>query len=598
MDFNGSYQIQNAPEGETKLTGLPVARGLAIGNLIPLHGGKRQFFRAVIPEEKIVHEIDRLERAIARSFTRLKRLSKESSDLPSHANILDAQLAILEGGSFIDRIREMIHDDKVNAEWAVSIVGDDHIARIRALPDEHLRERYLDVEDVVELILSSFSKQKGAVGHVPHGSVIAAEELRPSTLVDLGRNIVGCVTEHGGWTSHTFILAREMGIPAVTGIPNLLRLVERGQVVLIDGFNGEVIINPAETTIQRYVGHRRSTPVPSEKGIESTNAPIKTLDGREITIRVNADSVKNVRRARSAGAKGIGLFRTEALFSRFNGFPTERQQYETFIRLADAAGPDGIKVRTFDISARRSDTAVAFREKNPALGLRGIRLALEDTTQLRAQFRAILRASAHSQVDVILPMVAGIQEILDARSIFETERDRLKNAAVCVGNPSFGVMIEVPSAVMIVDRILDHVDFVCLGTNDLVQYLLAVDRDNESVANWFRTLHPAVISAISTVLEAGKRAAKPVIVCGEMAGSPFYTPLLIGLGAVEFSMNPNSIGRVAKVIRGIAYEEVLELVKQVRNLSLAEEIERHIITTIQEKWIHLFPEDFLTLRKI
>ncbi|QYO66996.1 phosphoenolpyruvate--protein phosphotransferase [Leptolyngbya sp. 7M] len=580
------------------MTGLPVARGLAIGNLIPLHGGKRQFFRAVIPKEKIVHEIDRLERAIARSFTRLKRLSKESSDLPSHANILDAQLAILEGGSFIDRIREMIRDDKVNAEWAVSIVGDDHIARIRALPDEHLRERYLDVEDVVDLILSSFSKQKGAVRHVPHGSIIAAEELRPSTLVDLGRNIAACITEHGGWTSHTFILAREMGIPAVTGIANLLRLVERGQRVLINGFNGEVIINPTNATIEHYVGRRRSTPSRGAAAITSTNGPIKTLDGREITIRVNADSAKNARRARTIGAKGIGLFRTESLFSRFNGFPTERQQYETFIRLADAAGSDGIKVRTFDIGSRQAETAIALREKNPALGLRGIRLALEETTQLRAQFRAILRASAHHPVDVILPMVAGIQEILDARSIFDTERDRLKNVGVSVGNPSFGVMIEVPSAVLIVDRILENVDFLCLGTNDLVQYLLAVDRDNEGVANWFRTLHPAVIAAISTVLEAGKRAAKPVIVCGEMAGSPFYTPLLIGLGAVDFSMNPNSIGRVTKVIRGIAYEEVLELVKQVRTLSIAEEIEKHMMTTIQKKWIHLFPEDFLTLRKI
>jgi phosphotransferase system enzyme I (PtsI) len=410
--------------------------------------------------------------------------------------------------------------------------------------------------------------------------------------------IAGCLTEHGGWTSHAFILAREFGIPAVTGIPNVLRLLGNEQTVLIDGFRGEVILSPTAATLEKRANGTKQMPAaePAEK-IKDISS-IKTIDGHLIKIRVNGDNVKSVKKALQLGASGIGLFRTESLINRYNGFPTENQQVEAISKLGKAAGNSGIKVRTFDVGARQFEINLGVREKNPALGLRGIRLALEEKEHLRTQFRSILRASATCKVDVILPMVAGIQEIRESRSLFEEERSQLLKTGAKVGEVKFGVMIEVPSAVLIVAEIFEEVDFVCLGTNDLVQYLLAVDRDNESVADWFRTLHPAVIRAVSQVLDAGTKAAKPVVICGEMAGSPFYTPLLIGLGASDFSMNLNSIERVRNLVRGIAYEEALNLAVQVRSLRTADEIEDLIMENIERKWTHLFPSEFLSLRKI
>jgi phosphoenolpyruvate-protein kinase (PTS system EI component) len=238
------------------------------------------------------------------------------------------------------------------------------------------------------------------------------------------------------------------------------------------------------------------------------------------------------------------------------------------------------------------------REKNPALGLRGIRLSLTESDQMRQQFRALLRAAANEKVDVLLPMVNGVREIREAKAIMIEEADRLRSQSIPVRQPNFGGMIEIPSAVFVVDQIIEEVDFLCLGTNDLVQYLLAVDRDNEAVADWFRTLHPAVIRSIAKVIKTGTDASKPVVVCGEMAGSPFYTPMLIGLGATEFSMNLHSLDRVMTVIRGIAFEEAAQLVKTIEECSTAEEVEALIASAIQEKWLHLYPENFLEQRKI
>jgi Phosphoenolpyruvate-protein kinase (PTS system EI component in bacteria) len=315
-------------------------------------------------------------------------------------------------------------------------------------------------------------------------------------------------------------------------------------------------------------------------------------------MRVNAESIDSVEKAKTLGARGVGLYRSESLFNLRNNFPTEEEQFDIYCSIAKAAGADGAKFRTFDLGIGQISHMASTREKNPALGLRGIRLSLTERDQMRQQFRALLRASATEKVDLLLPMVSGVQEIREAKAIMSEEAERLRSRSIAIGEPSFGAMIEVPSAVFVVDQIIEEVDFLCLGTNDLVQYLLAVDRDNESVADWFRTLHPAVVKAIANVLTAGVKAGKPVVVCGEMAGSPFYTPMLIGLGATEFSMNLHSIERVMCVIRGIAFEEAVELAKVLNECSTAQETESQIALTIKEKWLHLYPTNFLEQRKI
>jgi phosphoenolpyruvate-protein kinase (PTS system EI component) len=279
------------------------------------------------------------------------------------------------------------------------------------------------------------------------------------------------------------------------------------------------------------------------------------------------------------------------LFDRFKGFPTESQQYDAYKEIAEFAGEDGVRIRTFDLGPEQVYGNSHSREKNPALGLRAIRFGLAYNRQLRVQIRAILRASHGKNIDLVIPMVSGIGEIRDVREVVEREKEALSSKGIPIGNPGIGAMVEVPSAVILIDQIVRATDLVCLGTNDLVQYLLAVDRDNEAVAGWFRTLHPAVIRALRSVIDATSQAGKPLVVCGEMAGSPFYLPLLLGMGATELSMNVNSILRVRKVISGIAYQETLDLAREVDACVTADEVESALERHIHDKWSHLIQPD-------
>jgi len=275
------------------------------------------------------------------------------------------------------------------------------------------------------------------------------------------------------------------------------------------------------------------------------------------------------------------------LFNRFKGFPTENQQYEAYREIAEYAGDDGVKIRTFDLGPEQVYGQSHGREKNPALGLRAIRLGLEDTRHLRTQLRAILRASHNNKIDIVIPMVSGVEEIIKVRELIESETSALATKGIPVGDPRLGAMIEVPSAVLLIDQIVKETDLVCLGTNDLVQYVLGVDRDNESVAGWFRTLHPAVLGAVKAVIKAASDAEKSLVICGEMAGSSFYLPLLIGMGATELSMNVNSILRIRKVISGIAYQETITLAQEAEKCRTADGVEAALERHINEKWSHL-----------
>jgi phosphoenolpyruvate-protein phosphotransferase (PTS system enzyme I) len=489
-----------------------------------------------------------------------------------------------------EKIAQTIREEMVNAEWAVKLVSDEYFARFKAIPDEHFRDRVVDLEDVVERILIGLGAGPHFSIRLESGSIIAAKDLRPSTIIELHRQRpAALITEHGGWTSHTFILARELNIPAVTGLKKILRRLNTGDQVVVDGYAGEVIIHPTANTIEKYQQTRREPPA-GLGPFPKFSSPVKTLDGRAITLRANADLPDTYDRAKALGAQGIGLFRSEFLFNRYNGFPSERQQVVAYRRLARACGEDGVKIRTFDIGAGQLLDRNEDRERNPALGLRAIRLGLNNREQLRVQLRSILRASSGFSVDIIIPMVTELGEMRHVRRIMKEESRDLEECGKAFGSPRLGAMIEVPAAVMIVDELLSECDFLCLGTNDLVQYLLAVDRDNENVAGWFRTLHPAVIRAVKEVLDAGKRSGKSIVVCGEMAGSPFYVPILIGLGATELSMNINSLSRIASVISSIAYEEAAELVKEIRGLPTVDEVEETVRARFTERWHHLYPE--------
>ena len=580
--------------GEIRLQGLAVSRGIAIGSVVCLFGANRQFYRIQRPGSEISLEIERVRSAHQRAAAQLEHLisSQSANNVSSSTGILAAQTAILNDPSLSGEIESEILNLEVNTEWAVKVVIDRFIANLRSNADKHLRERYSDVGDVAERILAALGGNRRHP-KLKQESILAASELRPSTLVELsGAMPAGIIASHGGWTSHTFILAREMKIPAVAGISNALRYLSTGDTAIVDGYHGEVIINPTQETLIEYKTRAEKPYELNHFGDEVPSETKETLDGRRIYIRANSDLPSVYRKARQLGAEGIGLYRAEFLFNKFNGFPSERQQFDAYRDIAKSAADDGARIRLFDIGIGQIMDHGVEREKNPALGLRAVRLGLVLRQELETQIRAIIRASFYGRLDIVIPMVSGLTEVNAIKEIVQSETQALQRKRIRTGTPGIGIMIEVPSAVFLIKKLIATVDFVCLGTNDLIQYLLAVDRDNESVADWFQTLHPAVINAVGTVLSAAAEVGKPAVVCGEMAGSPYYIPILVGLGATELSMNANAIGNARKLINGIAYEEARLLAAEIAKCDTSEEIERVLNKAIRQKWLHLYPQGF------
>jgi len=584
---NGS-QSRSEKGSETRLHARPVSRGVAVGQVVTIHGDNKQFYRTPIPREQVDKEIARYRTAHRAASRQLAQVGTSLESSSNSAAIFDVHRAILEDSSLSEKIESVITGDRINAEWAVKLVTDEYIAKYRAIPDEHFRDRYIDVEDIADQLQTALGGKRHAI-RIPRGSIIAAKEIRPSTIAELGsQHLGGIITESGGWTSHSFILARELEIPAVTGVRKLLRRVKTGDTVLLDGFDGTVFLNPEDGTVDS-VRHsrnfRRTVASPPALPIGETT---KTLDGREIKIRANFDIAASFRRAKDLGARGIGLFRSEYLFNRFKGFPGEAEQIKIYREIGDFAGSDRARIRTFDLSLSQIVERSDRRDKNPALGLRGVRLSLTHQKHFRTQLRALLQASVERDIDVIIPMVSGVDEIRVVKELLTEEAEALTKRGVPIGQPRLGAMIELPAAVFSIDQLLEELDCICIGTNDLVQYTLGVDRDNETVANWFRSLHPSVVAALKTVIEAATAKNMPAVVCGEMAGSPFYIPILLGLGATELSMNVNSITRIRRVITGIAYEETRELRDRVLTCSTIEEVESTARAFVLERWSHLF----------
>ncbi len=585
-------------KNEIRLNARAVSRGIAIGKIICLHGRKRQFYKINLEASKIEREIRRFRAAARMATRRLKKISTDQTD-KTRANIFDAHLLILEDKTLHTKIEANISERKINAEWAVKIVTDDYIARYKTVADEYLRERYIDLEDVAERLLTALGGGGKLNLQLEKNSIIVAKEVKPSTLIELVESQpLAIITENGGWTSHTFILAREMNLPAVTGLKRILRRVKNGDEVIVDGFDGQIILHPPPETREKY----ELKAVEFQKDInaagETSKGRLLTLDGKEIKIRANLDLPKGYAEAKRFGAQGIGLYRSEFLFNQFKGFPSEDEQIKAYRKIAKSAGVEGVRIRTFDLSVEQLTDETAEREKNPALGLRAVRLSLTHPKEFRGQIRAILQAAAaENNISVVLPMISDVAEIRRVRRIIESEQEKLKRRKIAFGNPPLGAMIEVPAAVLTIDEIAAEVEFLCLGTNDLVQYLLAVDRDNETVADWFRSLHPAVLRALKTIFRAAEKRNIPAVVCGEMAGSPVYVPILLGLGAAELSMNVHSMPRVRRVVSKIALEETRELVKKLETCRTADTVETAVSEFYREKWAHLFPEDVFSPKK-
>lgn len=575
---------------ERRIAATAVSRGIGVGKAVFLLDSSPQTRRSELDDAGVQVEINRLSSAVAVSVAELKKLADEKKDSPS-AEVFGVHQLILES-SFSSSVEDAIHREKCDAETAIRQVTQQLAERQRSVDDRHIADKYIDLKDIADRLIKNLGRESTNVG-TTSGAIYVVTELTPSRLTELAKtHPKGIVSEQGGWTSHASIIAREMKIPMITGIRFGDERIREGDVLVVDGVHGELIVGPTNETLRSLetyeIGHI------SHGGLSHGDPNfLVTADGVEIVIRANADSVEAFDKGRLAGARGIGLYRSEAIFNKFGGFPDEATQIEAYREIAVAAGEDGVRIRTFDVSVDQLPDGIKITERNPSLGLRSIRLSLTHEDHFRTQVRAVLQASHGQNIDIILPMVGGVNDVVRLKKIINEEQQQLKADAIATGEPLIGAMIEIPSAVLTAAEIARHVDLLCLGTNDLVQYLLAVDRDNEAVAGWYETLHPAVLRAVSQVIKVSNDTGVPLTVCGEIARSPFYVPLLLGLGAREMSMNVNAVAQIRRLVSFLDVRKCKELVDLIEHSETAEEIEDVLRKYYETHWRLLFPAELL-----
>ncbi|MDT4898761.1 MAG: phosphoenolpyruvate-protein phosphotransferase system enzyme [Acidobacteriota bacterium] len=580
-------------EQEERWRGRGVSEGVALGRVLRVFNGTRQVYRATLDEKDIGREVRRLRAAIRLARRQLLAIkARAEKELGAdHAYIFDAHLLMLEDRKLLDDVEKYISEERANAEWAVKVAADRLLAVYAEIKDDYLRERGSDIEDVTQRILVALSGEGLDYRKLTEDAIIVAEDLLPSAVAELDfEHARAIATDAGGWTSHTAIIARGLRIPAVVGLRDLHRRAQTGDQVVVDAQQGIVILHPSAETVKHYKALiTNSSGVRHLPASEDGRGPLLMLDGKEITLRANVELPAEYEDVRRYGARGIGLYRSEFLLSHKGAMPSEEEQCEAYREVAELAGEDGATIRLFDLGGEKFGGATTETERNPALGLRAIRFSLRQEEVLRTQARAILRAAAYGHLDIVLPMVSDVTDVRRAKRLINEERARLDSEGKKSGRVKIGAMIEVPSAVMTADKVAREVDFFSLGTNDLVQYLLAVDRGNEDVADWFRSLHPAVLQSIERTLDAARKALIPAVVCGEMASTPAYVVVLIGLGATDLSMTPSSIPRVRRTIAGIKHADAQEIALACLECETADDVEELVRVRLSKNWPHLFP---------
>ncbi len=582
---------------EESWRGLAVSEGLVVGRVLRIHAGAHQVYRATIDEADIERETRRFRAAVRLARMQLLKVKARAEKKlgADHAYIFDAHLLMLEDRKLLDEIESFIRLERANAEWAVKVVADRLLAVYAEIKDDYLRERGSDIEDVTQRILFALSGGVDArARQLKDDAVIVAENLLPSAVAELDfEHARAIATDAGGWTSHTAIIARGLGIPAIVGLRDLHRRARTGDMIVVDANRGEIVLHPSQATLEKFqtgTTRRRDTRVASA---ETAREPLLTQDQIEIFLRANVELPAEFAGIRKFGAHGIGLYRSEFLLTQRGTLPSEDEQCEAYKKIAALAGEDGATVRLFDLGGDKIGNPLAGAEHNPALGLRAIRYCLRHPDLLRIQSRAVLRAAAHGHLNIVLPMVADVRDVRRAKEIINEERVKLESEKVKIGAVRIGAMIEVPSAALLARSIAREVDFFSLGTNDLVQYLLAVDRSNEDVADWFRSLHPSVLQSLRSTLDAAREAGIPAVVCGEMAGTPAYAVILIGLGATDLSMTSSSIPRVRRVVAGIRLSEARDIATQCLECETADDVEELVRSEFSARWPQLFPAETL-----
>ncbi len=577
---------------QLRCKGLGVSDGVVLGRVLRFQEGTREVYRARIDDADLERERRRFRAAVRLSRRQLEaikdRAEKELGR--GHAYIFDAHLLFLEDAKLTRDVEDYIVKQRSNAEWAAKVVGDRLLSIYTQINDEYLRERGSDIEDVIQRLLANLTGEGRKYPNLSEDAVVVSRDLLPSTIAELDLSHVRAIaTDTGGWTSHMAIIARGLGLTAVVGLRDFYQRTRTGDQIIVDARRGEVILHPTAATIAEYEFSRGVPPAiaPNVTGVVESG-PVTTGDGVSIALRANVELPTEFQAVREFGACGVGLFRSEFLLSRPGLMISEEEQYEAYKALAEAAGSDGAVVRLFDVGGEIGNE-LKERERNPALGLRAVRFNLRNQQVMRTQVRAILRAAAVGQLSLVIPMIADVADVRSAQNVIAEELHNLTEASIPCAKVLIGAMIEVPSAVLTAEKIAGEVDFFELGTNDLVQYTLAVDRGNDKVSDWFRTLHPAVLYGINRTLQAASDARIPVIVCGEMASTPAYAVLLAGMGAIDLSMTPAMIPRVRSTLAQIDTKQAREVAQQCLGSATADEVEQIVRNEFRTRWPDLFP---------
>jgi phosphoenolpyruvate-protein phosphotransferase (PTS system enzyme I) len=551
---------------ERVFKGIPVSAGIAQGKIFVLSRPKSSIPKYDVPEPELPQQIQRLHHALVLTRQQIIEVQNKVSQAlnAKDASIFDAHLLVLEDPTLVESVTALVHSRKINIEAAFQEFADKYAATLSAIDDAYLRERVADMRDVTSRIMANL------LGHSHHHGlqdlqepcIVISEDLSPSEVAMLNRKIIlGFATDGGSRTSHTAIMARSLQVPAVVGLKDASHKIKTGTSVLLDGYNGSVTVNPTDQTLFQYGQLLRRQASIEDKLREIKNLPAITLDGKKITLSANIEKSGDGESVRLHGAEGVGLFRTEYLFINRDSLPTEEEQYESYRSIAAELKPDPVIIRTLDLGGDKFLTHLQMpAEMNPFLGWRAIRFCLEEKAVFRAQLRAILRASAEGNVKIMYPMISGLGEVKKANALVEEYKDELRAEKVPFDEKiEIGAMIEIPSAAVAADTLATRVKFFSLGTNDLIQYSLAVDRLNERIAHLYEPTHPAVVRLIKMTVDAADRHGIWCGVCGEMAGDPSLTPLLLGLGVGELSVAPSCLPKVKFLIRRLNMAEAKEL---------------------------------------
>jgi phosphotransferase system enzyme I (PtsI) len=564
---------------ERMFDGLGVSAGIGIGQVHLVETGAVAVSEYSIAAEGVEAELERFRLALQKSERQLRKLMGKASDLHGAAAeelgfLLDAHLQMISGSRVVRGVQAKIEHDLVNAEAAVQSEISRVAEEFASLEDAYLAARASDVREVGNRLLRNLTKTPfEAFKNLPPGSVVVAEELSPADTALLDpKTIDGFATALGGKESHTAIMARSLGLPAVLGLPHLLAYARTGQTIIVDGQAGRVILNPTPARLTEYRRRQGDWERDEKQLTRFRRLPAVTRDGREIGLLANLELPREAVHAIAAGAEGVGLLRTEFLYMNRNDLPGEDEQYQSLAEIVETMDGRPVTIRTLDIGGEK--LAPSLRDRlgdtlNPALGLRAIRLSLRERDLFDAQIAAVLRAGAHGPVKILLPMISSLSEVRQVREAVDQVARRLKRRGAKFADPlpPLGVMIEVPGAALAADALAQASDFFAIGSNDLTMYTLAIDRGEERVAHLFNPLHPAVLRLIQFATEAALRARIPVSVCGEIAGDPRYAPLLLGLGIQQLSMSVNALPRVKQRIRALDYLATTRFARQVMDQS-------------------------------